>query len=194
VDLWPLVLTDGCRAAASGRVVFADGQTWFDPPLSVPAIHYSPGTEPPPRPCGLGVRVTGVDLDRLVRRREKQGAIEGWAHLEGVWTQQRLDVLDQQPPRPPTLDDVDHSQPPCRPPGGGWPIGETDENWDVGRAQGEEVVHLATFRPSARQAVLVVTSEDPELTTRRLATIYGDRLCGVRSKWSRTQIETVRRE
>lgn len=194
MDLWPFVLSDGCRAAASGRVILADGQTWFDPPLPVPAIYYTPGTEPPPRPSGLGIRVMGVDLDRLVRRREKQEAIEGWAYLEGIWTQHQLDVVDQQPPRPPSLDDVDHSQPPCRPPNGGWPMGDTDENLDVEQAQGDEVVHLATFRPSARQAVLVVTSDDPELTTRRLAPVYGDRLCVVRSTWSRAQIETVRRE
>ena len=194
MDLWPFVLSDGCRAAASGRVVIADGQAWFDPPLPVPAIYYPPGTEPPPRPSGLGVRVMGVDLGRLVRRREKQEAIEGWAYLEGIWTQHQLDVLDQQPPRPPSLDDVDLSHPPCRPPSGGWPMGDTDENLDAAQAHGEEVVHLATFRPGSRQAMLVVTSDDPELTTRRLAPVYGDRLCVVRSKWSRAQIETVRRE
>ena len=73
-------------------------------------------------------------------------------------------------------------------------MGDTDENLDAAQAHGEEVVHLATFRPGSRQAMLVVTSDDPELTTRRLAPVYGDRLCVVRSKWSRAQIETVRRE
>jgi hypothetical protein len=192
VDLWPLVLTDGCRAAASGRVVFADGQFWFEPPLPVPLVYYEPGSEPAPRPSGWGVRLSEVDLERLDRRRNKDGATEGWAYLEGIWAEQRLDVLDQRPPRPPPLDEIDHARPPCDPPSGGWPIGPRDENLDVERAQGDEVLHLATFRPSAHQAVLVVTSEDPEHTRDRLAPVFGDRLCVVRSKWSRGQIASVR--
>lgn len=174
--------------------MFADGELWFDPPLPVPLVYYEPGTEPAPRASGLGVRVSNVDLDRLVDRREKEGAIEGWAHLEGIWTQQDLDVLDQQPPRRQSTNEVSHSSPPCDPPAGGWPVGQPDENLDVERAQGDEVLQLATFRPSARQAVLVVTSDDPELTTHRLAPVFGDRLCVVRSKWLRAQVEAVRRD
>jgi hypothetical protein len=41
--------------------------------------------------------------------------------------------------------------------------------------------------------VLVVTSDDPALTSRRLTPIYGDRLCVVHSRWSRGQIKTLRR-
>jgi hypothetical protein len=65
VDLWPLVLTDGCRAAASGRIVFADGEFWFEPPLPVPLVYYEPGSEPAPRPSGWGVRLSEVDLAPL---------------------------------------------------------------------------------------------------------------------------------
>lgn len=192
MDLWPLVLTDGCRASASGRVVAADGDLWFEPPLAVALVYFEPGTEPPPRPSGLGVRVDNVDLDALEQRREKDGAVEGWAYLEGMWVHDRLLVDHQQSPRLSPLDDIS-DRPPCNPPPEGWPVGPVDENLDVEHAHGDEVLFIAMSRPSANQVVLVVTSDDPALTSRRLTPIYGDRLCVVGSKWSRTQIETVRR-
>jgi len=77
VDVSGLVLRDGDAVRASGRVVAVDGATWFDPPLPVPAVAYTPGRQPPPRPSGLGVPAIGVDLARLDKRWEKQGAVEG---------------------------------------------------------------------------------------------------------------------
>jgi hypothetical protein len=89
-----LVLRDGDTVRASGRVVADDGGTWFEPPLPVPAFLYAPGRQPPPR-LSLGVPAIGVDLGRLDRRWEKQGAVEGYATLAGTWRQERLWVGEQ---------------------------------------------------------------------------------------------------
>jgi len=197
VDLMPLIVTEGCTASACGRVVTDGHEVWFDPPLPVPLIGYAPGQEPAPRPSGLGIRVDGVDLDKLERRREKDGAVEGWTCLTGVWRDGRLTVTEQgqgvgsrrENPAP------QWTVPPCNPPAGGWPAGGVDENIDVEEdLHGPEVVTVTMFRPSARQVVAVIASDDPELTRRRLAPVLGDRLCVIESRWPGEQLREIRAE
>jgi hypothetical protein len=51
------------------------------------------------------------------------------------------------------------------------------------------VTSLAVFRPSAHQAVLVVAVEEPEHAEAVLRPICGDRLCVVRSRWTKEQLD-----
>lgn len=149
MDATPLILADGCRTEASGRVIAVDGEMWFDPPLPKRAMRYLPGHEPAPQPSGLGVRVENVDVDGLERRREKDAAVEGWAHLAGVWRNERLVVGEQSGPRfGPRGRAIDAAGPV---PPGGWsrdfvervraPLDRNMHKWllySVGETQGEE--------------------------------------------------------
>lgn len=196
VNLDALLLHDGARASACGRVVVQGDDCWFEPPLPVPAVFYPPGREPAPKPSGVGVRVEGVDLERLSRWRQKDGTTEGWACLGGTWDGDRLIVREQGPdtngsPGPTAIWEL----PPCPPPPGGWPRGGIDENIELEDDEdldGPEVVAVTLFRPSSRQVVAVIASEDPSLTRRRLGASLGERLCVVPSKWTRAQVLDVR--
>lgn len=196
MDLTPLIVTDGRRASACGRVVTAGDEIWFDPPLPVALPYFPPGQEPAPRPSRLGIHVDGVDLDRLDRRREKDGAIEGWTCLTGVWRDERLIVTEQGQRRAgPGHREPRWATPPCEPSTGGWPLGGVDENIDAeAELHGPEVVSVTMFRPSPRQVVAVIASDDPELTRRRLAPVLGDRLCVTESRWPGRQLRQIRAE
>jgi hypothetical protein len=185
------LLVDGAAVAATGRV-FSDGVTaMFEPPLPVALPRYSPGNEPPPRPVHLGVAVAGVDLRALDRRREKAGAVEGWAQLSGVWHDEKLVVQTQGPPIFPIGDlSPRWSQPPCAPPPGGWPHGAVDENLDVGDLQelDDSITALAVFRPSSTQVVLVIASTEPSRLRSQLRSRFGPRLCVIASRWTKAQV------
>jgi len=193
VDLSALLLTDGGLATACGRVVTSGETTWFEPPLPVPLVYFPPGQEPAPRPSGLGVPVVGVDLGRLDRCREKDGATEGWACLTGVWDGRSLTVADQQVPRGEARRAAQWSVPPCAPPDGGWPSSDLDENLDPNvDLHGEEVVTVTMFRPSRSQVVAVIASENPGRTEQRLRDVLGSSLCVVQSRWTGRQVEELR--
>jgi hypothetical protein len=185
------LLMDGDAAAATGRV-FSDGATvMFEPPMPVALPHYLPGSEPPPRPSHLGVPVAGVDLGALDRRREKAGAIEGWAHLSGVWQDGGLRVQNQEPPIFRGAERLPRwSEPPCPPPLGGWPHGAVDENLDAGDLQEADatIVALALFRPSSTQVVLVIASTEPSRVRAQLRSRFGPRLCVTPSRWTKAQV------
>ena len=194
MDLSRLLLTEGGRATACGRVVAVAGETWFEPPLPERLVMHAPGREPAPRPSGLGVRVEGVDSGSLDDRREKDGSLEGWACLTGRWHGDRL-VIDEQGPwqareaGPTPLWEV----PPCDPPPGGWPIGDVSEQLRE-RLDGPEVVGVTLFHPSSRQEVAVGASDDPALTRSRLEHLAEGRLCVVVSRHTRDQVVAVRSE
>lgn len=113
MNLSDLVLDDGTVTRAQGRVVAYEGMTWFEPTGWFNHVLYPVGGEPPPRPTGYGVPVLGVDTDTLLRRQEKEGGIEGYATLAGIWAEEALVVSHQaapgllpehsadRPPRPP---------------------------------------------------------------------------------------------
>jgi len=185
------LLVDGAAVAATGRV-FSDGVTaMFEPPLPVALVGYLPGTEPAPRPGHLGVAVAGVDLDALDRRRERAGAVEGWAHLSGVWHHEKFVVQGQGAPVFPVGDSPPRwSVPPCPPPPGGWPHGVADENLDAGGLQEADasITALALFRPSSTQVVLVIASTEPSRVRAELGSRFGPRLCVVASQWTKAQV------
>jgi len=121
-----VVLTSGAEASAYGRVVAVPQGMCFEPPMWASLVHYPPGAEPAPRPSGRGVPVGGVDLDRLEGRREKDGAVEGWATLTGIWQDTGLQVRRQQPGgAAPERRSPVWTVPPCSPPLGGWPAQAT---------------------------------------------------------------------
>jgi hypothetical protein len=209
VDISELVLRDGDLVRANGRVVVDGDDVWFEPPLPMTLVHYS-SDPPPPRPSGLGVRTVGVDLDALD---------ESWASLSGVWQNDRLVVREQANigrdfrrdlgpdfqrdlgpgvrrdlgPDVRREEEPGWDRPPCPPPPGGWPYGEPDENIDVppDLVSAYPITSLALFRPSPRQCVLVVAAEEPEQVDAHLRPRYGDRLCVVRSRWTRRQVDDL---
>jgi hypothetical protein len=194
-----LVLTAGARTSADGRVVAIGGKVTFEPPLPVALAAWFPGHEPAPRASHLGVAVEGVDTAALARRREKDGAVEGWAHLSGVWLGDRLQVEAQEPKHPVTFEhrrSVDWRHPPGSAPAGGWPHGPEDDNFDLAdqRFDGGDglIVALAQFRPSPTQVVLVIAASDPAQAERELRPRFGSRLCVVASRWTRRQVDAVR--
>lgn len=196
VDLYRLMLRDGDRASAWGRVVAVGDECWFEPPLPVLLPYFPPGHEPAPKPSGIGVRVEGVDLEKLEGRRHKEGATEGWTCLSGTWRNDRLIVQEQEDHHNATTSPSDLWQlPPCDPPDGGWPTIGTDEDLEFEETvdlQGPEVVAVTMFHPGSRHIVAVIASEDPELTRRRLAALPDSGLCVVRSNWTRAQVLDVR--
>jgi hypothetical protein len=195
VELSSLVLADGRAASACGRVVKADDGTWFEPPMPVARPLFEPGHEPAPQRSGLGVRVEAVDLSRLDRRREKKGAVEGWTCLSGIWRDGTLTVTEQWLPRDDFRSPAPQAwtAPPCDPPPGGWPVDELDANLDIDEdLQGPEIVAVTMFRPTSRQVVAVVASEDPDLSRRRFGSALGGGLCVVQSKWSGDEVRAVR--
>jgi hypothetical protein len=194
VDLSDVVLHDGSRARATGHVVAYGGEVWFEPPLPTPAIAHAPGHEPPPRPCGLGVLTSGVDLDRLAARFAKDEGVGGWATLTGIWRSDHLDVIHQSDSvRDPSPWRPEWTIPPCPPPPRGWP--QVPEGSNLEPRPPEKIpgkVSLVLFRPSPTQVVLVVATSRPEAAEELLRPVYGDALCIVPSRWSPDQVEAVR--
>lgn len=194
MDLAALVLRDGSQVRATGSVIAFGGQVWFDPPLPVPLVAYPPGHEPAPRPSGLGVLTTGVDLDRLRFRREKEEAVEGLATLNGVWRADCLHVVEQtDEPLDPEPRRPFWSTPPCPPPAGGWP--EVPEWSNIEPTPPELIpgrVSVVVFRPTPNQVVLVVATSQPDAAEALLRPVYGESLCIVAATWTPDQLEEVR--
>ena len=190
VDLRPLMLREGCRVQASGRVIAVAGEVWFEPPLPVPLEAYTSGHEPAPKRSGLGIPVRGVDLGGLERRRSKDRALEGWAQLTGHWSAGELVVAEQDAPSWLVRPEPRWDNPPCEPPAGGWPHGRRDENLEPPRdLEGHPaVVGVMLVRPSPTQVVLVVVSTEPDQTREQLAACHLSRSCVVASRWTRAQV------
>jgi hypothetical protein len=92
MDVDGLVVRDGDRAAATGRLVGNDRGDWFEPalPIAGPA-----GLERRVRPVRKGaVRVAGADFGAVAARFEQ----EGWAAVTGTWSGQQLRVGRQDAP------------------------------------------------------------------------------------------------
>ena len=88
MDFERLVIRDGDRVAASGRLVRDSRGDWFQPslPFAGPG-----GLERTVSPAGRwAIRVVGADLDLVVNRFEKAGAIVGWGAVRGVWSGELL--------------------------------------------------------------------------------------------------------
>jgi len=196
VDLSGLVLTPGARCSAFGRIVAVGDAMTFEPDLPRRLVTYAPGREPAARPTDLGVPVRGVDLADLLDRREKQGAVEGWAVLEGSWQGDGLRVLAQRAVRPPAQSYPDWTTPPCPEPPAGWPVGDELElppAYEELRAVGL-VVNGTIFHPLGRGPVLVVAATYPARVAAVLGPQMGQRLCVIRSNYRVDEVDSVRRQ
>src|SRR5690348_2089710 len=83
VDADGLIVREGVRAAATGRLVRNDLGEWFEPALPIAGPE---GPERRVRPVWKGaVRVAGADFGAVAARFEKDGLVEGWATVTGTW-------------------------------------------------------------------------------------------------------------
>jgi hypothetical protein len=195
MDIDALVVRDGDQVQASGRLVLDRSGEWFEPRLSV--IGRS-GRERYVRPVwGVGaVRVVGADFAALSNRFERNGDVEGWAFLSGLWFRQQLVVEKQAAPRADTAPVHSWVSPPCAPPHGGWPAvvrrGDVELEYDLGdlRETGAAVT-VTLFHPGEGQAVLVIAASDVAAVEAQLRPQLGRSLCIVSSRWSKAQLDAV---
>jgi hypothetical protein len=193
VDAGSLVVGEGDRAAATGRLVRNDLGDWFEPPGWIAG---------PVRPEGRvrpvsksAVRVAGADFGAATRRFELDGAVEGWATVTGTWSGGQLRAERQDPPAPRPAARVRWVTPPCPPPEGGWPAEdrhspELSRDLDDLTRMGAAVA-VTWFRPGENQPVLVVAAADPTAVEARLRPRLGGSLCVVPSRWTKAQLDDV---
>jgi hypothetical protein len=212
MDFASLIIREGDRVTASGRVVRNETGDWFEPPVPVAATWSLFRSVRPAWPGS--VRIVGANFDdelKLWGRFERDGAVEGYAMLTGVWTASHLRVEHQTLPGRQHPKIPNRTVPPCPPPQGGWPhqtwvysikevqTGEYPAaqyvglDYDLGdlRETGAAVI-MTTFRPSEDQAVLVVAAADPEAVEAHLRPQLGQLLCVIPSKWTKAELEAVR--
>ncbi len=189
-----LVIRDGDRVAATGRLVRDSRGDWFQPslPIGLPG-----GLERTVTPAGrFAIRVVGADLDLVENRFEKAGAIEGWAAVEGLWSGEQLEVDRQSRPSPEPPWSLPWRTPPCPPPAGGWPKvtprGDIVLEYDIGDLRDTAAaVAVTMFRPADDAAVLVVAASDEAAVEARLRPQLGDLLCVVPSRWTKAELDRV---
>jgi hypothetical protein len=166
---YPPVLEDGQTVGATGRVAAVPGQpVRFCMPVDVDAVGYSAGHEPAPTGCALGVDVTGVNLGTLSQRREKDGAVEGWAYLRGVYRAGTLSVTLQAEQRDSGDPEPSWTTPPCPRPAQGWrtlprgsnPMDQEDRVQAFKATNPQAITNEVIFRPTGTTAVVVLTVSD----------------------------------
>jgi hypothetical protein len=209
MDFASLVIREGDRVTASGRLVRSETGDWFEPPVPVTANFSLVRSV---RPAWAGsVRIVGADFGaELTGRFERDGAVEGSATLTGTWVADRLQVERQDLYVPRHREIPNWTVPPCPPPEGGWPhqtlvysikdvqtaerpaarYAGLDYNLGDLRETGAAVA-MTTFRPSEDQAVLVVAAADPEAVEAHLRPQLGQLLCVIPSKWTKAELEAV---
>lgn len=99
MDVDALVVRDGDRVRALGRLVRNSQGDWFQPDLPVAEPG---GLERAVRPAWQAgaVRVVGADVGAVTNLFERDGAVEGWALVTGTWSGGQLHVEQQAaPPR-----------------------------------------------------------------------------------------------
>ena len=202
MDFGALVLRDGDRVTASGRLIRTDQGDWLQPStfgvdqgMSVADLGRGERRIAPPRRGA--VRLVGADFDALANRLEQGGAVDGFATVTGVWSGEQLRVSLQTPPEPRSAWVLPWTTPPCPPPSGGWPQvtrrGDIMLDYDLGDLLDTgAAVTVTHFRPADNQAVLVVAASDQAAVEARLRPQLGDLLCVVPSRWTKAQLEEVR--
>ena len=195
MDVDGLVVREGDRVAATGRLVRNDLGDWFEPALPIAAPG---GLERRVRPVWRGaVRVAGADFDAVAGRFEKDGLVEGWAAVTGTWSGEQLRVERQDAPVQPPAARARWVTPPCPPPSDGWPVtgrrGDIELSYDLGDlADAGAVTAVTLFHPGKNQAVLVVAAADFAAVEARLRPQLGRSLCVVPSLWTKDQLDGVR--
>jgi hypothetical protein len=195
MDADRLVVRDGDRASATGRLVRNDLGDWFEPAL---AIAGPGGGQRRVRPVwGGAIRVAGADFDAVAGRFEADGMVEGWATVTGTWSGGQLRADRQDAPVPEPAAHVRWVTPPCPLPDGGWPAtprrGDVELCYDLGDLAGTgAAVAVTMFHPRTNQAVLVVAAADLAAVEARLRPQLGRSLCVVPSRWTKDELDGVR--
>lgn len=201
MDMEALVVRDGDLVTASGRLIRQHDGDWFEPELPQRLIAGMQREVTPP--WRGAVRITGASFDDLTNRFERDGAVEGYVAITGIWSDDHLHATHQAAPESAPHPFPRWESPPCPPPAGGWPHlgsghsssdgGEYNLDYELGDlvAAGAAVA-VTTFRPSADQAVLVVAAADRDAVEAQLRPQLGDTLCVVPSRWSEAELDAVR--
>jgi hypothetical protein len=195
MDVDALVVRDGDRVRAAGRLVRDSTGDWFQPDIAVTL----PGrVEREVRPVWQpgAVRVVGAEFDAVSNRFERGGAVEGWALVTGTWSGGQLHVEQQAAPPPDGAWRPRWTTPPCPPPPGGWPTQLRRSDVQGGYGLGDleltgAAVAVTLFRPGPDRAVLVVAAGDVAAVEARLRPQLGESLCVVPSRWTKAQLDTV---
>ena len=143
-----LLFGPGDAIRGHGRLVRTSAGDWFDPPLVVPLIGYAPGQEPAPTPSPYAVRAVGADVDDVLGRFERDGAVEGFATVHGVWLGDGIEV-HRQTLESPEWRDPRRRTPPCPPPEGGWPVHGTNLQYGYGGDDVDVVSRACSGRPTS---------------------------------------------
>ena len=195
MDIDALVVREGDRVSAAGRLVHTRAGDWFEP------WRYGGWSGTPRRVRQArrqAVRVIGADFDDLTNRFEDEGAVEGFATVTGIWSGGQLRATRQTIPKRAPHRSPRWETPPCPAPAGGWPHltwGHGDHNldYDLGDLMDTgAAVSVTTFRPSEDQAVLVVAAADNAAVEAFLRPQLGELLCVVASRWTRAEFDAVR--
>jgi len=195
MDVDVLVVREGDRVTATGSLVRNDLGDWFQPalPIAEPG-----GLERRIRAAWKGaIRVAGADFDAVAGRLEKDGAVEGWATVTGMWSGEQLRVEWQDALVPESAAHARWVTPLCPPPGGGWSAverrGDIELSYDLGDlADTGAAVAVTVFHPGMSQAVLVTAAADLAVVEARLRPQLGKSLCVVPSRWTKDQLDRVR--
>lgn len=193
-----LVVREGDRVTAEGCLVRNEHGDWFQPPL--PSVRLGPAGQRGAATVWRGaVRVAGANFGDLETRFGRDGTVQGFARLTGIWSGNLLRVQQQARPQGQPGSRLPRwATPPGPPPEGGWPDlgpgpGDRNLDFDLGdlRETGAAVC-VTLFRPSQTKAVLVVAAADSDAVEARLRPQLGRRLCVVPSRWTSGQLGAVR--
>jgi len=186
-----LVFDVGDAVSGWGRLVAdADGQ-WLDL-ARVLTLGYSPWPRPRSRHSVRLIGATAVPTEF-----GPNNAIPWAATVIGTWLGDAIKVEAQRPYEPPQQVRVtDWTTPPCPPPPRGWAHGPHNHNPSFDRGDllnTGAAVTVVTFRPSIDQTVVVVAATDTKAVEAHLRPQLGNRLCVVSSRWTRAQLDQIRR-
>jgi hypothetical protein len=194
VDADGLVVREGDQVVATGRLVRNDRGDWLEP---AGWSWGQAGLERRVRPVWRGaVRVAGADFDAVARRFEKDGLVEGWATVTGIWSGEQIRAERQDTPVRTPAAHPQWGAPPCPPPPDGWPVtrrrGDIELSYDLGDlADTGAATAITLFHPGPDQAVLVIAAADLAAVEARLRPQLGASLCVVPSRWAKHELDAV---
>lgn len=190
-----MVFVVGDRVTGWGEIRSDDDGVWFDPPHAIPLIRLPPGQRL--RRSDNAIRLLNYDPGASTAR---TGSVDGsqWSTVTGIWVGDAIKVLSQRPLAPtdrygePSF--PDWTVPPCSAPDGGWPSGTQQDLMELELSDlraSENCVTTVTYRPREDSVVLVVAVTDVAAAEAQWRPVVGPRLCLVRSRWSKRQLEEV---
>lgn len=192
---------DGDTVSGSGRLVQEPGgAVLFCGNESRTDVGYSPGQEPAPVACLDGISIEDADLTAVDDRFEKNGAVEGYATITGVWRGGTVEVQEQGPPAQPGQRAFEEA--PCPEPAGGWPFTAESDNMEAEMARVHQSGRVrvgperfALLRPSRTQVLLGYAVPDEEARVQAQAALdelVPNRACVVVARHTDEQLEAVR--